>query len=279
MEQQLVSIQHRDLKIPGLKKTYQFLHITDAHVILYDETETADRAAYAAPRVSAFAKDGVVSARRLEALWQTIRDRAEQLDAVLLTGDILDFPSELNLNYLKKMLEELPVPYVFVLGNHDWSYFNDYHTAYAKVVQRPKFSGWMGGNTFIHQQKIGEITFIGLDNTMELYEDGIAEAFADALAGEENVIVLQHIPFYTPTLHKDTAAYWGRDINIGGEGICKNENWQAVRKAVLAPESPVRAVITGHLHFDHQDLLENTVPQFVTANAADGSAALFTVHG
>ncbi len=273
----LTDIRPRTLRIPGLKKTYRFLHVTDAHVILYDETETPARAAYAQPRVGAFARNGIPVIDRMQALAQQIQAMADTLDGVLLTGDILDFPSAPGLAYLQNWLQVLPVPYFFVLGNHDWAYFDDYQTPHAQAVHRPLFAPFCGGDTLVHKQRFGELTVVGVDNTMELYEDGAAEALARALDGEEHVLLLQHIPLYAETLHEDTVAYWGRDINIGGAGLCKNDNWRRVLALIEAPTSPVRALITGHLHFWHRDLLACGVPQFVTAHAADGSATLFTI--
>ena len=280
MYQDLIDLRSCEITIPGLQREYHFIHITDAHVLLYDENETQTRADYAFPRIGAFGKDCVSTTRRMDALWQYTLEHAAQLDGVLLTGDLIDFPSAPNMEYLRQKLEQLPVPYVFVLGNHDWAYFDDYHTPHSKVANRPLFHAWSGGNTFVHKQKIGELTFVCVDDTQELYEDGVAETLAEQLAGEENVLLMQHIPLCADTLHDDTVAYWhGRDINIGETGIQKNDNWQAVRQMILAEDSPVRALITGHLHFWHHDLLDGRMPQFVTAAAAYGGAALFTVHG
>lgn len=280
MPENLIRLKERRLHIPGLRKTYCFLHVTDAHVLLYDETETPRRAAYAEPRTRAFAADGIPTWRRFDALCDYAEGHRSLLDGVLFTGDIIDFPSAPNLAYLQKHLEKLRIPYIFLLGNHDWAYFDDYQTPHAARVNRPLFSEWCGGDTYVQKKRFGELTFLGVDNTMELYEDRTVPVLASAMEGEQNVLLLQHIPFYASTLHDDTVAYWhGRDINIGGAGICKNENWKSVRAMVTASDSPVRAVITGHLHFWHEDLLEGGIPQFVTANAADGSACLFTISG
>ncbi len=282
MSVKYTDIRPRKIVIPGLQKSYRFLHITDAHILLYDENETPDRADYAAPRVAMFAENGISTTRRLDAIWTYIEENAAQLDGVLLTGDILDYPSEPNLAYLRvklDKLEQLSLPYVFVVGNHDWAYFNDYHTPHSKQADLPRFAAFSGGNTLIHKQRIGEVTFIALDNTEELYADGLAEALEQALQGEENVLLMQHIPLCVDTLVPDTVSYWNRDINIGATGIQKNENWKKVQQLILAPQSPVKALITGHLHFWHMDMLGGKTPQYITANAANGSAALFTVCG
>ena len=203
----------------------------------------------------------------------------DALDGVLLTGDIIDFPSPPNMKALSDFLENLKVPYVFVLGNHDWAYFDDYHTPHSIIANRPLFSGWSNGNTFVHKKQIGELTFVAVDNTMELYEDGIAETLADALKDEKNVLLMQHVPLYIPSLHEDTFSYWKEDTNIGGDGNCKNENWKKITDLILAEDSPVKALITGQLHFNHEDLLGDKIPQYVTGTATEGHVRLFVIEG
>ncbi len=271
-------VKHFEIPVEGLRRTYRFAHITDAHLLLYDETETPARAAYAEPRVGLFSENGIRSEQRFEMLMQYVREHAQELDAVIMTGDILDFPSALNLKYLHEQIGKLSVPVMYVLGNHDWAYFDDYHTEASVQNEKPKFTDLCGGDTAVQVMRFGELTLIGVDNSDEKFEDGCAERLEALLKEEKNVLLCMHIPLYAETLHEDTVAYWwGQDITVGGEGICKNENHRQVRQLAAAPGTPVRAVITGHLHFWHQDMLDGMTPQYVTALAASGNMAVFTV--
>ena len=86
------------------RDTYRFLHITDAHLLLCDEDETQERIDYAAPRIRFFGKDGIPTERRLSALLAYAAQLQPALSGVLLTGDILDFPSERNRSFLRQAL-------------------------------------------------------------------------------------------------------------------------------------------------------------------------------
>lgn len=273
----MLNIDREEIIIPGLSRTYRFLHISDAHITLYDETETPARAEYAAPRVKMFAADGIGAEKRFDAFCEYIKEHQKELDGVLFTGDIIDFPSKPNIEFMRQRLKEIPVPYVFCLGNHDWSYFDDDHTPHAKVVNRPLFAEWTNGNTFIHKKRIGELTFIAVDNTDGVYEPGVPEALGEMLENEKNVLLLQHDPLYADTLHEDTKTYWH-----GGDGSvaqAKLEPNIIVRKMITAENSPVRALITGHKHFHHKDMLENGLPQFIVANANNGGATIYEIKG
>ena len=179
MKSYCLRIKETLLQIPNLQKKYRFLHITDTHLLLYDETETKQRAEYADPRYRYFTFDDLKPHERLQVISQYIDDHSDP---------------------------ELP----------------------------------------------------------------------DALDG---VLLMQHVPLYIPSLHEDTFSYWKEDTNIGGDGNCKNENWKKITDLILAEDSPVKALITGHLHFNHEDLLGDKIPQYVTGTATEGHVRLFVIEG
>ena len=204
MSDALLHIQETHQKIPGLKKTYRFLHITDLHISYSDEHSPASRVEHAAWRTDYFSIDGINATQRFEALRQYIIDHQKELDGVIFTGDIIDAPYDTCIAFLEKWFAELPVPYVYAMGNHDWAHMDDYQTPHAMVADRPKFHKFCGGNTFVHKKTFDEISIIALDDTQSCYEDGVAETLADVLKGETNAFLIQHVPFDNPTLREDT---------------------------------------------------------------------------
>ena len=96
------------------------------------------------------------------------------------------------------------------------------------------------------------------------------------LEKEENVIVLQHIPLYCESLHEDAAAFWGQDLSLGREAIAPDNSADEIR-SILISNPKVKAIVCGHLHFPHEDLLDGRLPQYITALAAEGNASLFEV--
>ena len=272
-----IKITHRKIEIEGLKEQYRFLHITDLHMTCFGEDEDEERAAYARPRAAFFSRPQIPAEHCLEAFVDYAN--REKLSGVLFTGDILDFPSKENLSLLKSALASLEVPYVFAVGNHDWSYFNDYHTEASLKKELPLFGPFTCGDTAFHTVRIGEITFAAMDNSMERYYEDAAVRLSDALSANENVILLQHIPLYAETLHEDTVHDWGRDITLGGkEGLRPDDTADRVREVICRYPS-LKAIIAGHLHFSHEDVIDGTVTQYVTKLSCYGEAVLFEITG
>ncbi|MBE6792686.1 MAG: hypothetical protein E7534_04205 [Ruminococcaceae bacterium] len=274
-----VKLAHHDILIDGLQQTYRILHASDNHLHMIDDAVPPACAAYAAPREVEFTTDGVMTVPRFEALCDYIEEHKDELDAVVFTGDVTDFPSDSSIAYIKQKLAALPIPYIFTLGNHDWSYFNEYHTAYAKEVERPKFADLCDGNTDVHKVKVGELTFVAVDNTCGYYEDGVAEQLDAALAGETNAIICQHIPLFCPTLHEDEVKRWKRDLTIGSLLGRHNDNWQKVMCSITRSGSPVKAVFCGDSHFPHIDVLTDGVTQYMAPLGSAGYYHHYTIHG
>ena len=263
-----MKINRKELQIKGLQKTYRYLHITDTHAgrenLVWDDITAAERlteyVSYA---------------------------NAQNLSGVLLTGDIIDNPSAENLGFLKKCLEALQVPYLYIPGNHDWGFTDNYHTESAIRSDWPLLQPFCGGEEIFQVKRIGEITWIGIDNSIDMYWPGTAEKLQAALedSQNDNVIVLQHIPFSCGTLAQASLHRWGEVLTLGGNlperGPCQEteaDRCEKIRDRILHAEN-VKALICGHLHVDHRDMLSEKIPQYVSTESCFGEAALFEIHG
>lgn len=261
-------INRKELTISGLQKSYRFLQIADTHV---------GRAG--------LTRNGITSAERLEELIRCA-DRAK-LSGVLLTGDILDDPSEENLEFLETLLNSLSVPWMYVPGNHDWSYPENYHTAYAIKELRPLLRPFCCDPEQLQIKRIGELIFVGTDNSMDMYPRGTAKQLQKILRNnEENpVIFLQHIPFACGTLAEASMQRWGMDLTLGNnlpeQGGCREsfEDGREVIREMITGANTVKAVLCGHVHVDHKDMLSGKIPQYVAPEGCFGEAALLEIHG
>ena len=263
-----MKIHKKELKIEGLRENYRYLQITDTH----------------AGRES-LTRHGISAADRLAEYMEYANE--EGLTGVLLTGDIIDNPSEKNRKLLRSLLDTLTMPYLYIPGNHDWAFSDNYHTDSSIKEQWPLLAPFCGGEEIFQKKRIGEITWIGIDNSIDMYWQGTAEHLKKALreAADEKVILLQHIPFLCGTLAEASMHRWGKVLTLGGNlperGSCQETAPDKIEdiRGIICGADNIKALICGHLHLDHMDMLTERLPQYVSTEGCFGEAALFEIHG
>ena len=263
-----MKVNRKEIWIEGLQNTCRYLHITDTH----------------AGRES-LTKDGIPAAARLAEYVEYAN--AERVTGVLLTGDIIDDPSAENLTFLEQNLHTLTVPWMYIPGNHDWAFADNYHTDTAILEDWPRLLPFCKGEEAIQIKKIGEITWIGIDNSIDMYWQGTAEKLKKALEDPQNrsVIILQHIPFECGTLAQASLHRWGKVLTLGKNlperGTCREveaDSIEKIRELILGTKT-VKALICGHLHLEHMDMLSDRIPQYVSTESCFGETTLFEIHG
>ena len=124
-------IQEETIYLEGLKGEYTLLFLTDTHMIVRDREAVGQEAENEESRYPGFQnEEGVPSAEQFTE-WIRYANEAN-VDAVLLGGDIIDTPSSANLKWLEEQLAQLNMPYLYVNGNHDWTYPWEYMTETGK---------------------------------------------------------------------------------------------------------------------------------------------------
>lgn len=264
------------IAIQGLQNTYKLYHITDLHLTKIGEDEPQYRHDEAALRAKCiFEADGIGAEQRLHAYYEDARKWGA--DLMLMTGDMTDTPSEPNVQTLYNALEKGGLSTFYVIGNHDWSYSDDYHTDNARAQHYQKFALASDGAVERHYLEYPDLIIAGIDDGLECVRDEDL-AFLEGLAQKQKPILLcLHIPINCPTLEADTVRDWRRNINIGPGAILKNEATELFCKYVRTPESRIAAVIAGHLHFSHEDALSPDLVQYITGGAYLGIARKITL--
>lgn len=264
-----VTPERTTIQVAGLKKSYTFLHVTDLHACACEGVEPADRLSYCKARESGFASPEMTSAARLPYLFAY--GTRIGADMMFLTGDIIDFPSDANLNLLKSCIKDSRVPTMYITGNHDWSFFDNYNSTYARETYLPQLADISGGNTAFHYVEYEDLIIAALDNAMDEVPGTALNGLRELCKGTKPIILLMHIPMTAETLTQPTKNVWGRDICMGPGGVGYwEETVYGLYQLVAVQDTPIVAVVTGHVHFSHEDILPNGVPQIVTGTASQG---------
>lgn len=269
--------------IEGLEGEYTFLFLTDSHVVIQDDKASEQEREYAEQRYGMFVNvEGVSSAEQFPA-WIAYANEMD-VDAVLLGGDIIDSPSDANVEWLQEQLEELEMPYLYVPGNHDWTYPWEYMTDYGKKHYLSRLAPMMQGNTAVQSMEIGELFFVGVDNSTNQVDPDAISGYEELLEQDKPVIVMNHVPYSAESLMPKALEAWSSPTVIGdgdGGGIWPDEISESFLELTTAEGSPVKLVLAGHVHFFDDGIIdgERQLRQIVGNAAYEGDAVLIRITG
>lgn len=276
-------IAEQTIYVEGLQGDYTLLFLTDTHVVVMDPEAQGQQAENQTERAGLFVNQAGVPSEEQLAEWIDYANE-NQVDAVLLGGDIIDTSSKANRERLEEQLSRLDMPWLYVLGNHDWTLPWEYTTDMARETCLPLFESFMRGNTAIQRLDLGEFTVVGIDNSSnQVRAEALAE-YEEILAEGEPVVVLAHVPFLTQSVLTKAKRTWNSPVVIGGGGyggIYPDENSQRFMELTTADGSPVELVLTGHVHFYDRDVIvgEKDVLQLTGGAGYLGEACLIRLTG
>ncbi len=279
-----LQIIEEEIVIDGLEGEYELLFLTDTHMIVEDEADSKQVKEYAQPRYAEFQNSAGVAAAEQFETWIEYAN-TEALDGVLFGGDIIDYPSEANLVHLEENLETLQMPYLYTMGNHDWTYPWEYMTETSRETYLPMLKERLRGESSVEALDFEEFVVIAVDNsTNQISEESLAEC-EKILAEGKPAIIVMHVPLITQSVLTKAKEAWGESRVVLGAGnyggIYPDETSQQFMSLITAKDSPVVAVLAGHVHFYDKDYIdgEKRVLQIVGDGGFKGSAVHITVRG
>lgn len=186
--------------------------------------------------------------------------KKENFDLAILAGDIINYPSEHNVEMVKRVMDTCGVPCLYIAGNHDWHFEGDpgpsmqLRDNWIETSLKPLY---YGENPMIYSKVIKGVKFVMLDNsTYELIPSQL-EAMRKELAEGLPTIICCHIPFYFPSRgHTGTGdPRWGAAIDKGWKAERRqqwSEKGQSKESFIMRDEifaAPnVLGVFAGHTH-------------------------------
>ena len=184
-------------------------------------------------------------------------------DALVLTGDIADYVSSGNLSFLCEKLADFPKRLVTVCGNRE-----------KRELLPEGFPG--GAAEAVSCTDLGDMLLIGVDDSaLEITPEMNAKLKYLLAAGKPTMLAL-HAPFITPesepVLGKLDSYYI---LNRAG---CSAENIRFI-EMLLAPESPVFAVLAGHTHFHYEFTAGGHTKVFIASQGILGNINRYDING
>jgi len=164
------------ITIPDFQDSLKIMQITDAHLSIEDEKE-ADlmkygermHKAYLAPRKHYSQDIYKTTFEYFDDL--LLKAKKEDVKLLLLTGDIVNFPSAVSVNYVYDRLVETGIPW---------------------LILAPLYNGH---NPLFYSEIINGINFVGIDNSTYKINDEQVQFMEEQLSGDEPIILISHIPY------------------------------------------------------------------------------------
>lgn len=258
-------ILQETVEIEGLNGEYDFLFLTDTHMIVPDEEDGDKIEDYSDLRFDEFQNEEDISSAEQFDEWIAYAN-AEKIDALLLGGDIIDYPSVANIEHLEANLEDLKIPYLYALGNHDWTFPWEYMTKKGQETYLPMLEPYMQKDSSIHSIEFEEFIIVAVDNSANQIEPDAMEAYRQILQQKKPVIVMLHVPLLTQSVLSKAKKVWNSGVVLGGGnygGIYPDETSQEFITLTTAKDSPVVLVLAGHVHFSDRDMINENITQLV----------------
>lgn len=264
----------------GAEQPFSLLHMTDTHIALADERDSLSLREFAEKRTRRF-KD---SEYFLQLGAEMARERKVP---IAYTGDLIDFVSYANLDFVKKFTGENDC--FVAVGNHEFSLHMEgvaNEAAYRERSLAQVRAAFHNDIRFAARQIHG-VNLIALDNSNCRIDSEQLAMLKKEISRGMPVILMVHVPLYTKELFeyiRDTVIYdyiqkvpWGIEPDLMCVPIEQMEGYEEERiRELLADDvtsrafelivnAPnVRAILTGHMHINYDDQVTPMLPQYLT---------------
>ena len=264
------------------------MHITDTHITIPDEEdkkvwEYCKRMHAAYKDTSRHVSGENISRGEAFRMLVDIAKR-KKVDLLVMSGDIVNFPSPKTVDFVHKVLEESGVPYVYVAGNHDWHLEgtpgsdNEKREKYLPVLH----SLYQGKNPLYNATLIKGINVVCIDNSTYQINQEQLTFFKEQVKRGYPIVLVMHIPVCTSQNNEYTMGYekWGAAIDTiyqleGRQQWSKDGNTpETIEFHRLLMETPDLIVLCGHVHTERVEH-EEALCQYVTSLSRDGAYRIF----
>ncbi len=267
--------------VNGLKESFKIHFISDSHITIEDERgknfyDYTKRMGGDAVEPENYGK---TNGREKTFMASLEKAKQENADLVILGGDIINFPSLASVEYIKNIMDDSKLNWVYTAGNHDWHYegepgkSSNHHDKWVNSNLLPLYQG---ENPMYRSQIIKGINFITLDNSdFEVSEEQV-EFLKEQIKKELPIVLSIHIPIYQighnvdygcghPDLDSDHDIYYEieRREPWPKEGL-KEITFQFRNLVINSPE--IFAILAGHTHEECVDFFNGKIQFVADAN-------------
>lgn len=277
-EQNVFSIDEKELVIPNIKKEYRIVVLNDLHIIQIDDSISQNKTDEVKERYESFCD---LYGNHSSDLWTRLIEKVNGMnpDCVILSGDMIDYFSIANFNYLKNGIDKIKAPVMYLRADHDLSLY--YTNSITKEI-RDKEELQIDSNENILTLEFDDFVIMGFNNSTSNLEEGALDKVEEIWDKKKPVILATHVPLKSQInngLFEKSKNVWQNRALIWGKGCSysPNEVTQKFFDIIMEENSPVVATVGGHLHFPYEDKLNNNIIQWVFDASFKGNIGCITI--
>ena len=281
-----VSVEEVHVTIPGMEGEVKLAYLSDLHIVALSDEIAEDQKATVQGRMDYFSHDGVASKDQLEGWIRILNDSSA--DYVLFGGDMVDFSSKETTGILKKGLEGLNKPYMYIRADHDTtpSYIDR-----ITLNMGTEYQETIGEMSDVYVEEFPDFCVVGWNNSTSPLSVSGMEMIRAAKDLGKPMILLTHVPIAprddNSLCEKSEEAFDGRDLIWGDYAkysYFPNDSPEGEATAELlnmlySEDSPFVEVLCGHLHFSWDGYISEHVHQHVFSAAFNRYMGEITVSG
>lgn len=267
----------------GLDAPFKALHISDNHIALADARDDERKIRLAEGRTAAFDGSQAPGAAEREYALQRAYACAHNLP-VLHTGDLCDFVSYKNLDYAQETLKD--IDYFMAVGNHEFSLYvgEAFEDVPYKMQSFDLVQSYFRNDLHFASRVMGGINFVALDNGYYRFDADQLARMKQEIDKGLPIVLMMHNPLHTDELYRvmmeerhqscayltgtpdEQLACYPKDRFIQQK---PDEDTMAFIEYVYT-QPLIRAVLSGHLHFNYETRLPSGIMQYVTGGGYVG---------
>ena len=253
----------------GIEKPFTFLHISDIHLSEADETDSAERKAFAADRKRSFSY--------APAAVESVKDYVKKTGYPLInTGDMLDFITQENIRIAGEFVRDTGM--MMAAGNHEYWHCHNNRFHYDDVAET--YAGRLRSLAMVEEQlgiairfscrEIGGVNLVCMDDSDYCIAEEHFEQLKAVEAQGKPILLFMHIPMYSEHIGKQAKFSLNAPLQYF-ENCHPVDVWERQPDALTCQicdyirRSPlIRCVISGHTHHNTEILGLDAQDQIIT---------------
>ncbi len=282
-----LTVEEVSVVIPGLQKDYKLAWVSDLHIIadvpLAEDCKDVTAEKY--PTIQDrhdnifVTADGVHSVE----LWPRIVDwlNDQELDGVILGGDLLDYFSEANMEAFTAEYQRIEAPILYIRADHDFGEWNSggYWYESQAIAEHAK----LDGNNWSNQHfAFEEFSVVGINASHKSVTNDNWSRIVTLMDQEKPVLLVSHVPYGSNTdssLEQLCMEVRGKAYYWPSERYIPAEAQPELLSRIHTLGTNIRQILAGHLHAGWDGMVNEEVPQHIFGPAYAGNVGLIHVTG